>query len=77
MSDEEDDETVSSIVNTLVDQTVSRTDPNNILNDDDDEMGLAERLGKRSLTMSTVNLDSHTQQIKRLRSNTTNANISI
>jgi hypothetical protein len=69
MSDEEQDtETVSSIVNTIVDK---------IDEQDNDEIGLAERIGKRSLTTSTVNLESNTQQMKRLRSNTANSNISI
>jgi hypothetical protein len=69
MSDEEQDtETVSSIVNTIVDK---------IDEQDNDEIGLAERIGKRSLTTSTVNLESNTQRMKRLRSNTANSNISI
>lgn len=51
--DEQETETISSIVNTLVDQI-------------DDDIGLAQRIGKRSLTTSIVNFESNT---KRLRSN--------
>jgi len=58
--DEEDIEIISSIINTLVDQTVSQIN---------DEIGLAQRIGKRSLTTSIINFESDTQQIKRLRSN--------
>ncbi|CAF3313331.1 unnamed protein product [Rotaria socialis] len=83
MSDDDHDEaeeeekkdldTISSIVDTLVDQTVVRIDQQN----DDDEIVLAERIGKRSLTTSTVNFESGTQKIKRLRSTTASANVSI
>jgi hypothetical protein len=62
--EEEDAETVSSVVNTIIDQI-------------DDEIGLAERVGKRSLTASTVNFESDTQRMKRLRCNPTNTNISV
>jgi hypothetical protein len=59
--DEQDTETISSIVNTLVDETALQID---------DDIGLAERIKKRSLTTSIVNnLENNTQQMKRLRSN--------
>jgi hypothetical protein len=58
--DEEDIEIISSIINTLVDQTVGQIN---------DEIGLAQRIGKRSLTASIINFESDTQQMKRLRSN--------
>ncbi|CAF0875450.1 unnamed protein product [Adineta steineri] len=66
--DEQDDETVSTVVNTLVDQ---------IDEQDNDEIDLAQRISKRSLTTSTVNSENNKQQTKRLRSNPTNANISV
>ena len=60
--DEQEGETViSSVVNTLVDQTADQVD--------DDDLGLAQRIGKRSLTTSTVSLENENQQMKRLRSN--------
>jgi len=57
--DEQETETISSVLNTLIDQI-----------DDDDDLGLAQRIGKRSLTASTVSLENETQQLKRLRSHT-------
>jgi hypothetical protein len=63
--EEEEDETISSIVNTIVDQIDEQAN---------DEIGLAERIGKRPLTVSS---ESDTQRLKRLRSNTANANISV
>jgi len=55
MSDDEQEiETISSILNTLVDQTVLQ------INDD---IGLAERIGKRSI----VNFENN--KLKRLRTN--------
>jgi len=64
LDEEEDTETITSVVNTIVDQI-------------DDDIGLAHRIGKRSLTASTVNLENETQKMKRLRSNPLNANISV
>ena len=66
--DEHDIDTVSSILNSLVDQVELS---------DNDEMGLAQRIGKRPLITSAVSLENNVQQIKRLRSNTPNANVSI
>ncbi|CAF4035851.1 unnamed protein product [Rotaria sordida] len=84
MSDDEQDlDIVSSIVNTLVDKIVvqinqqDNNDDDDDDDDDDDEIGLAKRIGKRSLTTSTVNFESDAQQIKRLRNNSTNANVSV
>ncbi|CAF1396856.1 unnamed protein product [Rotaria sordida] len=81
MSDDEQDlDIVSSIVNTLVDKIVvqiNQQDNNDDDDDDNDEIGLAKRIGKRSLTTSTVNFESDAQQIKRLRNNSTNANVSV
>jgi hypothetical protein len=62
MSDDEQEtetETISSILNDLIDR----------IDDDDDDLGLAKRIGKRSLTASTVSLENESQQLKRLRSN--------
>ncbi|CAF1229562.1 unnamed protein product [Rotaria sp. Silwood1] len=76
MSDDEQDiDTVSSVLNTLIDKIVVQINQQN--DDDDDDVDLAVRIGKRSLTTSTVNLENDVQQIKRLRSNTTNANVSV
>ncbi len=66
MSDEEQEqetETISSVVNTIVEKV-----------DDDDDIGLAERIGKRSLT---INLENETQRMKRLRSHTSNEHFSV
>jgi tetrahydromethanopterin S-methyltransferase subunit H len=68
MSDEEQDiEVVSSIINTMVNQTVTLTEEQ-----DNDEIGLAQRIEKRS-----VNMESDIQQMKRLRSNPVNASLSV
>jgi tetrahydromethanopterin S-methyltransferase subunit H len=68
MSDEEQDiEVVSSIINTIVNQTVTLTEEQ-----DNDEIGLAQRIEKRS-----VNMESDIQQMKRLRSNPVNASLSV
>ncbi|CAF2978222.1 unnamed protein product [Rotaria sp. Silwood2] len=78
MSDDEQDlDAVSSIVNTLVDKIVVQINQQNDDDDDDDEVDLAERIGKRSLTRSTMNLGGDAQPIKRLRSNIANANVSV
>ena len=67
LGDEEQDiETVSSILNTIVDQAVTNDD-----DDDDqnhDEVGLAARIAKRSIT-ATTNTENDDHQMKRLRSN--------
>ena len=57
--EEEDTEAISSIINTLVDQI-----------DDEDDVGLAQRIGKRSLTTSTMSFENEIQQVKRIRGNT-------
>ncbi|UJR14577.1 hypothetical protein I4U23_001573 [Adineta vaga] len=71
MSDEEDEEnqTVLSVIDTLLDKIDEQ--------EDEDNIGLAQRLGKRSLTTSTVNLHNDFSQTKRLRSNISNAHISV
>ncbi|CAF0848939.1 unnamed protein product [Rotaria sp. Silwood1] len=73
-NDKQDPHTVSSLINILVDKTGVRID---LQDDDDDVINLAERIGKRSLTTSKINLESDVQQIKRLRNNTANTNVSI
>ncbi|CAF1060187.1 unnamed protein product [Adineta steineri] len=68
--DEDDDiETVSSILTNIVDQTVANDDEQN--NDDqqyNDDVGLAARIAKRSIA-STMNTENDDHQMKRLRSN--------
>jgi hypothetical protein len=59
--DEEETETISLIINDLIDQIE--------YDENDDDLDLAQRIGKRSLTESTVSLENESQQLKRLRSN--------
>lgn len=60
--EEDDEEAVSSVINTLVNQIDDQQE-------DDDEVGLAQRIKKRSLTTSTMNLENETHPMKRLRGN--------
>ena len=60
--EEENKEVVCSVMNTLLNQIDD--------NEDDDEIGLAQRISKRSLTTSTMNLQNETHPMKRLRGNT-------
>ena len=73
--DDSDKETVSTVLNTIVDQAVENDD------DDDDEqnndnLGLAARIAKRSLT-STTNIENDQQQMKRLRSTQTSTTVPV
>ncbi len=61
--EEQDIETVSSILNTIVDQAVANDDEE----ENNDEIGLAARIAKRSIT-STMNVENDAHQMKRLRS---------
>ncbi|CAF0743812.1 unnamed protein product [Adineta ricciae] len=71
MSDEEDEnETVSSVLDTIVNRIEEQTNED----EDEDDLGLAQRLGKRALTTSIMSLQSDCPKTKRLRSN---ANISV
>jgi hypothetical protein len=63
--DEQDTEIVSSVLNTIVDQTAANDDEHDEQNDD---VGLAVRITKRSITSST-NVGNDVHQMKRLRSN--------
>jgi len=60
--DDEEIEAVSSTLNNMVEQVVA--------NDDNDEIGLASRMAKRSIT-SSINTENDAHQMKRLRSNPT------
>jgi hypothetical protein len=62
--EEQDIETVSSLLNTIVDQTVADVEEEQ----NNDDVGLAARIAKRSLT-STMNVENDAHQKKRLRSN--------
>lgn len=70
--DEDNDaETVNTVLETLVTRVADQLDEQDM-----DDVGLAKRVAKRSLT-STVNSSSDTQQIKRLRSNAAPARVSV
>jgi len=76
--DEQEIETVSSVLNTIIDQTVANDNDDD---DDDDEqnnddIGLAARISKRSIT-STMNIENDAHQMKRLRSNPKAAIVSV
>ena len=60
--EDDDEEAISSVVNTLLNLVDDQQD-------DDDEVGLAQRIKKRSLTTSIMNLENETHPIKRLRGN--------
>ena len=59
-NDEQDAETVSDLLQSLVDETV------NVAAANDDDLGLATRIGKRSI-ISVVEIENDAQQMKRLR----------
>ena len=75
LSDDEDEdndaETVSTLLETLVARVADQFDEQDM-----DDVGLAKRVAKRSLT-STMSSSSDTQQIKRLRSNAVPARVSV
>lgn len=68
--EQEDKEVVTEVLSTIVEQTVDDDDEQN-----NDDIGLAARIAKRSIT-STMNVENDANQIKRLRSNGTTAIIS-
>jgi len=75
--DEQDNEVVSSVLNTIVDETVANDDDDD--DDDDqnnDDIGLAARIAKRSIA-STINVENDAHQMKRLRSNPAAAIVSV
>ncbi|UJR32198.1 hypothetical protein I4U23_019663 [Adineta vaga] len=69
--EDQDIETVSSILNNIVDQAVTNGDEQN-----NDDIGLASRIAKRSIT-STMNPENDDHQMKRLRSNATATLVSV
>ena len=72
MSEEEQDiETISLVLNTIVDQTVANDEDQN-----NDDIGLAARISKRSIT-STMNVENDAHQMKRLRSGPAAAIVSV
>jgi len=78
--DEQDNEVVSSVLNTIVDETVANDDEDDDDDDDDDQnnddIGLAARIAKRSIA-STINVENDAHQMKRLRSNPAAAIVSV
>ncbi len=68
-------ETVSSVLDTIVDQTAAADDDDGDEQNNDD-IGLAARISKRSIT-STMNIENDAHQMKRLRSNPTAAIVSV
>ncbi|CAF1134959.1 unnamed protein product [Rotaria sp. Silwood1] len=65
-NEEQDDDTVSSVINTIVDQTASDDVEQN------DDIGLAARIAKRSIP-SESNVENDPQDMKRLRNNSSTA----
>jgi hypothetical protein len=63
-------ETVSSVLDTMVDQTAANDEEEDDDDDGDeqnnDDIGLAARIAKRSIN-ATTNLENDSQQMKRLR----------
>jgi hypothetical protein len=76
--DEQDNEVVSSVLNTIVDETVANDDEDDDDDDDqnNDDIGLAARIAKRSIA-STINVENDAHQMKRLRSNPAAAIVSV
>lgn len=63
--DEQDEEETEKVVSSVVNNLLNQIDE-----DDDDEIGLAQRISKRSLTASIIGLENETHPLKRLRGNT-------
>jgi hypothetical protein len=59
----EDVETVSSVLNTIVDETAAHHEDDDDDENNDDDVGLASRISKRS-----TNTENDAHQMKRLRS---------